>query len=481
MRVCAENHKITQLVIKKEESIRSCQQCLGDNDLTIPLRKYYDFCNELRGLLTDYKQYKFTTLKEQIVQIQNNLIDQYEQINLIDLQGVDSLLDIIDKPLEKYQREQFLQIKSILLNKKGLENIKSQVEQCLSMQKLLQKCVQLLNVNKVSKTKQEEHSQNLEPYENFIIKQDNLTQNSSLLEGADLYQINTKFHVKHIYNATLLDNNIIGLALGEKHPYYIYDLSLQAILQKISIEKNSIYDSVMIDKDRLILGGLKTIFLFNKVNGKFVQSEQQFQPSKSQPNKLIYSSVHNSIFSTDFLTQLQDNQVVNQWSLFDGVLTKYQIDYKTSGAINLSQDQKYLAAGEVLLNKSSKTGKVIIWKVNETQPTKILRVDEPIYSVAFTQGKIIGFGTKVYVWLMNYNKIEEIIYPGSSLNALSILIHGQNILIGDNTGKLMISDYEFKKWQEILKIGCKIMKITNYENQFLFCSWDTSFCVFTLK
>lgn len=47
--------------------------------------------------------------------------------------------------------------------------------------------------------------------------------NTKKVENLTLFEIPTKFKFKHLYSATWLNENHIGLAAGEYHPYIIYD------------------------------------------------------------------------------------------------------------------------------------------------------------------------------------------------------------------------------------------------------------------
>ncbi|CAD8092216.1 unnamed protein product [Paramecium sonneborni] len=450
-----------------------------------------DFISKTLPLLTKFSQILFDQLPNAISTLTQKLSSIYEKLILESpKKQIHSMIEILQNKDDKY----FAQLLDFYITRNHIKLIKEKLNEVCNIYNIIQKFQEQFQPNQ-SETLEIQEFKSKNKFEKIKImfskKDESIIQslplievNSKTLELTQNFEIPTNFKFKRLYSVTWLNDQFIGIAAGEYHPFIIYDPNKKQIHQQIIEIRNGVYDSIVVNSNQIVLAYVRNLKLFDFISGKFVANLLEFQESSSMPSKLYYCKQSNSVFASNNFNQLSSINYINRWKLDNGQLIKYEIQAKTYGPLCIINDKQQFCIS-LWWEKNKKLQRnnyIFIWKYDKSEPFKQINTKEPQYTMNIIENEIIGFGTEISIWsLQTYKLTKKIKFPEEKLNPWSSCIFGELIILGSENGNIWTTNKAFDKWEKLMKMRAKTMKINQVSGKFIITALDCSFCIFQIK
>ncbi|CAD8166079.1 unnamed protein product [Paramecium octaurelia] len=476
------------------------------------IKEVCDICNDiecieshkfvLKADLMDFQQKALPLLKELQIVLYDQLPNSIEQLNskinqtYQDLikssqkKQVENLMMILQNEEEKY----LFQLINFYIARDQIKQIKEKLQEVVHFEQTIQRCISQFNQNqKITKEVQTINfdddqdliqTTNQGQTDSLYIKQVDIPiLNQNLVEKSNSFEIPTTFKFKRMYSIAWLNDNLLGIAAGDYNPYIIFDPEMQIIKQQICQEKNGVYDSIAIGNDRIVLAYVHNIKLFQWVNNQYVENKLQFEESQGTPSKLYYCAQTQSIFATNTFFQVISQNYVYQWKLDSGKLIKYRIQGSTFGPMCLiNQKRLFCFSLWEMKTKSVRQNLIYFWQYESNVPLKKIDTSQPQYALIVRMNQLFGFGSEITVWnLENYHLIKKITYPDKKLNPWCVCSIDKSLILGCDDGTIQIVNEQFNKWDKIMKMRAKTMKINVQKDKCIIAALDCSFSILQIK
>ncbi|CAK81621.1 unnamed protein product (macronuclear) [Paramecium tetraurelia] len=450
-----------------------------------------DFISKTLPLLTKFSQILFDQLPNAISSLTQQLGSIYERLIFESpKKQIHSMIEILQNKDDKY----FAQLLDFYITRNHIQLIKEKLNEVCNVYNMVKKCQDQFQPNQ-SDTLEIQDQKSKNKFEKIRIlfskKDESLIQqlplidlNSKNIELTQNFEIPTNFKFKRLYSITWLNDKFIGIAAGEFHPFIIYDPIKKYVHQQIVEMKNGVYDSIVVNSTQIVLAYVRNLKLFDFVNGKFVANLLEFQESQSTPSKLYYCKQSNSVFASNNFNQLSPVNYINRWKLDNGQLIKYEIQAKTYGPLCIINDKQQFCSSLWWdkNKKSQRNNYIFIWKYDKSEPIKQINTKEPQYAMNIIDNEIIGFGTEITFWnLQNFRQTKKIKFPEDRLNPWNSCVIDEMIILGCENGNIWVTNKGFDKWEKLMKMRAKTMKIHEYNGKLVITALDCSFCIFQIK
>ncbi|CAD8068653.1 unnamed protein product [Paramecium primaurelia] len=481
---------IEQQMIKEVCDICNDIECIESHKFILKT-DLLDFQQKALPLLTQLQTILYDQLPNQIDQL-NKMINQAYQgfTKSSQKKQIENLMSILQNEEQKYQ----FQLINFYIARDQIKQIKEKLKEVIDFELIIQRCIsqfnQNQNITKEVQTINFDDDQDLiqttnkEQTDQLFIKQIDIPiLNQNIIEKSNNFEIPTTFKFKRMYSITWLNENLLGIAAGDYNPYIIFDPQMYIIKQQIFQEKNGVYDSIAIGNDRIILAYVHNIKMFQWINNQYIANKLQFEESQGTPSKLYYCSQTQSIFATNTFFQVISQNYVYQWKLDSGKLIKYKIQGSTFGPMCLI-NQKLIFCFSLweMKSRSQRQNLIYFWQYEQNTPIKKIDTSQPQYAMIVKMNQLFGFGSEITIWnLDNYHLIKKITYPDKKLNPWCVCSFEQSLILGCEDGNIIIVNEQFNKWDKIMKMRAKTMKMNVLKDKCVIAALDCSFSILQIK